>query len=463
MGLFACNSSLEYVTRRPYNQLKLQPQLPVMIDPDHFNYQKYFDIALKLYQQANQQYLLKNREDALRNVIYSIDLLKKISIVEGMEFWQIVNVEEMLNTTVGLYEKIIKNIYDEHYDNSGLIVSRILNDVVANKYAIENLEKWERYAKMGIPYAEDERVNEEIHRFSIDPFFKNRSVFKKWIYRSGYYAGWMTDSLYKAGLPDELLYLCMIESGFSPFAFSPATASGLWQFMRGTAKSYHLNTGFWIDERRDPYRSTQAAIAHLKDLQKVFNNWYLSMAAYNCGQRKVERSIARHRQDDYWQLSKLPKETRQYVPRFLAVMRIARNMDDYGFTKADVAPALNFEVFPVDKSLRLSSIALAIGTTTDELKLLNPELIREQTPPDYTGYQLRLPFGKAEQFARIYPSMKAEPKKRWHNHVVRKGDNLWSIAKKYKVSQKTLCDLNKITSPKKLKPGRTLLIPLEMR
>lgn len=430
-----------------------------MIDPDNFNYQKYFDIALKLYQQANQQYLLTNREDALRCIIYSIDLLKKISIVEDMEFWQIVNIEEMLHTTVGLYEKIIKNIYDEHYDNSGLIVSRILNDVVANKYAIENLQKWEQYAKMGIPYSEDERVNEEIHYFSV----KNRSVFKKWLFRSGYYSGWMTDSLFKSGLPDELFYLCMIESGFSPFAFSRASASGLWQFMKGTAKLYNLKTGFWVDERRDPYRSTQAAIAHLKDLQKIFDNWYLTMAAYNCGPRKVVRSIARNKQNDYWQLNKLPKETRQYVPRFLAVMHIARNLDEYGFAQADMAAPLQFEIFTMNKSLRLSTIALSLGISAEDLKLLNPELIREQTPYDYADYPLRLPPGKSELFSQIYPTIKAEPKKLWNTHIVKKGDNLWSIAKKFKITQKALCELNKITNAQKLKPGRTLIIPMDAR
>ncbi len=454
-----CSSSVEKIQKRPPLQLKASMSTPIKVNPQQFNYQKYFDIALKMYQSSSQEYLAGNRERAIKDVMYALDLVKQIKGVNGLDIWQIANTEELLNSTLTLYEKMVMNIYDEQYDNSHLVVSKMLRNVINSEYSLGNLEKWERFARLGIPYFEDERVTDQIRVLTGGM----RPYFEKWIYRSGYYVDWMADSLFQAGLPDELIYLCMIESGFSPFASSSARAVGLWQFMSGTAKIYKLDMNFWVDERRNPDRSTHAAIRHLRDLQDRYNNWYLSMAAYNCGAGRIDRALRRENTGDYWSINRLPKETQKYVPRFLAAMHICRNLEDYGFDPTYKAEPLQYEIFPINKFLKLSTISLALGISEDQLKLLNPELARDYTPPDYKNYPLRLPPDKVNAFAQIYPGLKAEQKKMWFQHKVRRGDNVWKISRKYGVSQQTILQLNKLTKRSVLKLGQTLLIPMEVK
>jgi len=333
----------------------------------------------------------------------------------------------------------------------------MLEQIITDSIRLAELKKWESYAEIGIPFTPADEVDKAIRIFSVS----HRKVFLKWLYRSGYYAHWISDSLFNAGLPDELVYLSMIESGFSPFAYSRASAVGLWQFIAPTARRYDLEIDFWYDERKNPYAATNAAIAHLDVLHGMFNNWYLAMAAYNAGSYKVRKVLKRDQVDDYWDLKSLPRETKKYVPKFLAAMHICRNLEDYGMDTLQIAKPLKFEIFPVNKFLKLSTIANSIGIPLQDLKLLNPELVREYTRPDNKEYPLRLPVEKFDAFSRIYPDLEPEKKKFFHNHKLRKGESIWSLSRKYKVSYKTLMDLNKIINPKRLRPGKVILIPIE--
>ncbi len=424
---------------------------------NNLSYDTYFDIALNFYESANKKYIYGNRDEALNDIILCINILKKIQIDKNTEFWQILNIEETLRLSIELYEKILKNIFELHYDNSKLILTKLLSNLLTDKIKISELRRWEKFAKIGVPFELKKEVEEQIHFFTV----RRRKVFSKWMYRSGYFEKWISDTLFYNGLPDELVYLSMIESGFNPNAYSKARAVGLWQFIYPTAKRYNVKIDFWYDGRRDPYKSTQTAIKHLNFLYKYFGNWYLALSAYNSGIYRVKRAIKKDKTTDFWELKSLPRETRKYVPKFLAAMHIYRNMELYGYTEDSISDGFEFETFPVSKFLKLSKIARALGISESELKFLNPELIRGYTDPDIKNYPLRIPVGYKEKMQKIYPHLKPEKKKLWYKHKLAKGETIWDIARKYKVSSKLILRLNNIKNPRLLRPGRNILIPIE--
>lgn len=223
-----------------------------------------------------------------------------------------------------------------------------------------------------------------------------RDFFHGALMRSAKYVPTMTDMLIHQGLPAELAYLPLIESGYRPQAVSPAGAVGPWQFIPETGKRYGLRIDSMVDERRDPIKSTEAAAQYLKDLHEMFGDWELSLAAYNSGEYRVARIIADTGAPDFWSMRArgyLPSETSQYVPRFLAAVRIAKAPEDYGFaTPAGTAP-FHFETVNVDRQLSLATAAGLCGVSTSELAELNPALRRGITP---SGYALRVPTGAAE-------------------------------------------------------------------
>ena len=222
-----------------------------------------------------------------------------------------------------------------------------------------------------------------------------RDFFDHALERGARYLPTMTDILVREGLPAELAYLPLIESGYQPLAVSPAGAVGPWQFIPETGRRYGLRIDSLVDERRDPIKSTEAAVQYLKDLHDMFGDWELSLAAYNSGEYRVARILAQTDADDYWDMRErgyLPTETQQYVPRFLAAVRIAAAPESYGF-EAPTHQPLRFELVNVDRQVSLRTAAGLCGVSASELADLNPELRRGITP---SGYALRVPTGAAE-------------------------------------------------------------------
>jgi hypothetical protein len=222
-----------------------------------------------------------------------------------------------------------------------------------------------------------------------------RDFFDRALLRSAKYVPTITEILVREGLPAELAYVPLIESGYRPQAVSPAGAVGPWQFISETGKRYGLRIDSMVDERRDPIKSTQAAVQYLKDLHGMFGDWELSLAAYNSGEYRVARILAETDVDDFWDMRDrgyLPSETSEYVPRFLAAVRIASAPQRYGFESPTHVP-FRFETVRVDRQVSLQTAAGFCGVPTSELAELNPALRRGVTP---TGYALRVPAGKAE-------------------------------------------------------------------
>ena len=233
-------------------------------------------------------------------------------------------------------------------------------------------------------------------------FFETRGKkhFQRWLDRSGRYIPVMKNILRQNNLPEDLVYIAMIESGFSMSAVSWAKAVGPWQFMTNTAKMYGLRIDRWIDERRDPIKATRAAAKHLRRLHGQFSSWPLALASYNAGCGKVRRAVRRAQAEDFWDLKAtrhISAETKNYVPKYMAAMIIAKKPELYGFSINDAEP-FDYDEVAIKRSTKLHRIARWAGTSSEEINRLNPELKRGVTPPGTPGYIMRIPKGTKEAF-----------------------------------------------------------------
>jgi len=294
-----------------------------------------------------------------------------------------------------------------------------------------------------------------------------RKGFAKWLSRSERYIPMMKEVLKKHELPEDLVYLAMIESGFTPHAVSVASAVGPWQFISGTGKRYDLRIDQWIDERRDPLKSTVAAALYLKELYAMFNNdWYLAAAGYNAGENKILRAIDRYNTRDFWEISKgsyLKRETKEYVPKLLAAAIIAKEPARHGFADVAYLPPIEFDTVTIPSRTDLEVAAKLIDVDYQVLKELNPELRRWCTPPNYPGYELKIPKGKKRDFEQAYAQLPED--QRYTERIVyaryraRKKDTLASIASRYGTTPQALAEVNRLKVTAKVR-GRTLLVPV---
>ncbi len=261
-----------------------------------------------------------------------------------------------------------------------------------------------------------------------------------------------------AGLPRELIYLAAIESGFNPRARSEAGAVGTWQFMASTARHFHLRCDWWVDERQDPEMATRAAATYLSQLYHHFGDWALVLAAYNTGEHRVDRAIRLAGHDDFWRLH-LPWQTRNHIPKFIAVARICEDPLAYGF-EPTVAPALGYDVIDVTDATDLDLIARCADVASDEVVALNPALLRRATPPGRSDYPVRVPTGTGAPALRALRSIPLAERLTWRRHVVERGESLGAIADRYGTSVRDIARLNGIDDVALIHPGDRLLIPM---
>ena len=309
-----------------------------------------------------------------------------------------------------------------------------------------------------IPMVLNDSVENHLEYFKT----KGRDVFQKWLDRSTRYIPVMQEIFREKNLPEDLVYVAMIESGFNPYAISWARAVGPWQFMPHTGKLYGLKIDWWVDERKDPIKATHAAAEHFKDLHNLFGSWPLALASYNAGAGKVQRAVLRTRSEDFWDLKDsryIRRETKNYIPKFMAATIIAKNPEAYGFTVQPAGPFVYDEVV-ITESTDLRLIARCAGTTYETVKELNPELKRWVTPPDTTHYILRLPIGTKTAFTANYQNLPADQKIRWERHLVSKGSTLAGIAKQYNTTPEAISDINGLKK-NRVTPGKHLLIPVD--
>jgi membrane-bound lytic murein transglycosylase D len=309
-------------------------------------------------------------------------------------------------------------------------------------------------------------MNERVERFI--QFFQTRARanFTNWLSRSEKYIPFMRSVLRENGLPEDLVYLALIESGFNPYAYSRSKASGPWQFISPTGKRYGLKVSPWVDERRDPEKSTVAAAKYLKDLYDMFECWYLAAAGYNAGENRILSAMKRFRTEDFWELSRhgyLKQETRDYVPQMIAAALIAKTPEKYGFIGIEYQEPLRYEKVRVPGVTDLRDIAKACGIEVEELRGLNPELLKRFTPPDPPEYEIKIPFGKKDLFERNFEPGFSSDKFQFKTHVVKKGETISGITKRYKVNAEVFLAVNELTQKSRLSPGMNLLIPIPVR
>jgi membrane-bound lytic murein transglycosylase D len=289
---------------------------------------------------------------------------------------------------------------------------------------------------------------------------RGRAVVGRGLERAGRYSDMIRRVLKEEGVPQDLIYLAQAESAFQPQAVSRAGARGIWQFMPYRGEEYDLERSYWVDERSDPEKATRAAARHLRDLYAMFGDWYLVMAAYNSGPLNVARAVERTGYADFWQLQKrraLPRQTQNYVPIIIALALVAKDPALYGVQVDPEKPA-EVETVKLERPINLPLVADAAGLDADDLRLLNPQLLRNVTPNE-PGFELKLPAGAAQNFEENIQQVPEEKWASWRLHTAAEGETLSEIARRYRVTVQALEAANHLEARASVPAGFLLNVP----
>ncbi len=358
----------------------------------------------------------------------------------------------------GLWRTAWKTI-DEHGNGQNPGVLNPITHFMPPNILFNNLYEHHKESRFDLPIVH----TAEVERF-IRYYHKRRKIdFQRRIARSQRFILIMKKIFREHSLPEDLVYVALVESGFHPMAESNANAVGIWQFTRATAKHYGLRISHWYDERKDPVKSTVAAAMYLSDLYSTFNDWYLALAGYNAGTGTVLRATKLYHTTDFWTLARrnaLPKQTRDYVPKILAAICIAKQPEKYGFTNIAGDPPLRYEDLLVVGNINIRKFARWLGIRSKELKALNPELLGNSIYADSRGYRIHLPEKTIERFLSQHGCKLPNIKWKFACYRTKPGENLYVIANQFGTDPLIISQANDLLSLLKVSSTKNLLIPV---
>ncbi|UCF06990.1 MAG: LysM peptidoglycan-binding domain-containing protein [bacterium] len=411
-----------------------------------------FDHEEEMYLIYPQLHIIQEKLDRAYSYFYFGDLESSLFLSEDLiktihEMKETVPepaVCEFLETLEDRSRCLLERVsYEELERDSRFHITAVLDSITANHVVEDEIEivfNWR--TKHWIKYFQG----------------RGRRNFRRWLLRAEKYRELIEPILIEVGIPRDLLYLAVIESGLNLRARSRMKAVGPWQFMAGTGRLFGLRINWWIDERRDIIASTYAAAHYLKHLHDLFGSWPLALASYNAGEYRVAHAISRQKTDDYWKL-RLPNQTKWFVPKFMAALTIAREPSRYGFRKTSVEP-IRFDIITIEQSTDLRLIAKKAGCTLRTLEDLNPALKRWATPPGMV-IELKVPEGTGERCLEGLAEIPPGERVSWHKHRVKRGEALSRIADRYEISVSEIKRINGIRNVHRIREGKILLIPVK--
>lgn len=423
------------------------------------------EIARRRYLSALSAIESKDTAKAAKLFERALDMLNDLASFPRIE--ENADFAELAQTIIEDYETYVKSI-DVLDENSSVFILRdkVFEqvDAPATTGAIPTsiLPQGVLIPPTSIPLVVNPHVEKNIAFMAQD---KGRKFFRVWLERGGRWMDMLRRIAREENMPDEIVHLAMMESALNPNAVSRAKAVGMWQFMAPTGREYDLDVTFWKDERRDPEKATRAAMRFLKDLYDDLGDWHLALAAYNCGAGGVRRAIRKSgiAQPTFWEIrDHLPRETRNYVPLYIATSIITMNRKAYGFPDDSLRlqAVYDYDTYVVKEPCNLSALAKCAEVSVDSIRALNPELIRHCTPPAET-YTLKIPRGTLTTFGERYAMLTDEEKLPWLTHPVQRGETLASIAARYSVSAGEVAAINGLSGYRaRLRRGSSLRIPV---